>query len=179
MSITLETPRLLLRPLAPEDFESFAATMASPDVARFLTLDGLPLSRMNAWRSFAGIIGHWTIRGYGFFSVREKTTGRWVGRVGPWNPEGWPQIECGWSIDPAFWGKGYAPEAATAAIDWIFAERPALDRIISLIAPANANSQAVARKIGEANTREIFMIEKIEVEIWAVSRADWRARRGA
>lgn len=179
MSIFLDTPRLLLRPISTEDFEPFAATMAAPDVAHFLTLDGQPLSRANAWRSFAAIIGHWTIRGYGFFSVIEKASGRWVGRVGPWSPEGWPQIECGWSVDPAFWGRGYAAEAAIAAIDWTFAHRPELDRIISLIAPTNANSQAVARKVGERNTGEVFMIEQVKTEIWAASRRDWRRGVGA
>ncbi|MBY0423953.1 MAG: GNAT family N-acetyltransferase [Parvularculaceae bacterium] len=177
MSIVLETPRLKLRPIAAEDFEPYAAMMAAPAVARFLTLDGAPQSRANAWRAFASLVGHWTIRGYGMFSMIEKASGRWVGRAGPWNPEGWPQIECGWGVAPEFWGKGYAPEAATAAIDWTFAARPELVRIISLIAAANANSQAVARKIGERNTGEIFMIEHVAVEIWAVSREDWRAAR--
>ena len=83
------------------------------------------------------------------FSVDEKKTGDWVGRVGPWKPEGWPSLECGWAIAKDHWGKGYAPEAAIASVNWIFETFPDLPRIISLIDPGNANSQAVARKIGK------------------------------
>lgn len=171
MTLELETPRLALRPLAPEDFEAHAGMMADPRVARFLALDRKPQSRASAWRSFAAMLGHWRIRGYGFFSVFEKAGGAWVGRVGPWMPEGWPGLECGWSVAPAYWGRGYAPEAAVAAIRWTFAERPELSRIISLIDPKNENSQTVARKIGEAKTGEVFKFEDVRLDIWAAPRS--------
>lgn len=178
MSSLLETPRLILRPVAPEDFETHAAMMTEPEIAAFLTLDGKPQSRANAWRSFATMIGHWTIRGFGFFSMIEKATGAWVGRAGPWQPEGWPGIECGWGVPRPHWGKGYAPEAAVAAIRWTLAHRPELTRIISTIAPANANSQAVARKIGEAKTAETFQLEQNTLEIWAAEKRAWLERFG-
>ena len=47
-------------------------------------LDGKVLDRALAWRNMAAIIGHWEIRGYGFFSVESRETGEWLGRVGPW-----------------------------------------------------------------------------------------------
>lgn len=178
MSVTLETPRLILRPLAPDDFEGHAAMMADARVGEFLSLDRKPQSRALAWRGFAMMLGHWTIRGYGFFSVLEKASGRWVGRVGPWNPETWPGIECGWGMHPEAWGKGYAPEAAIAAIRWTFAHRPELTRIISLIHPANANSQAVARKIGEAQSGETYQLETFTLDIWAAEKRAWLERFG-
>jgi RimJ/RimL family protein N-acetyltransferase len=174
MTIELKTKRLVLRPLAPEDFEPHAAMMADARVARFLSLDLKPQARATAWRGFASMLGHWRMRGYGFFSLLEQASGRWVGRVGPWMPEGWPGLECGWGVAPDFWGKGYAPEAAIAAIKWTFEQRPELPRIISLIDPANANSQAVARKVGEAKSGETFLIEQtIKVDIWAAERRRW------
>lgn len=178
MPLTLETPRLTLRPMTGDDFEPFAAMMADADVARYLTLDQKPASRMAAWRSLGLYLGHWILRGYGFFSILEKATGAWVGRVGPWRPEGWPGLECGWGIGRRHWGKGYAPEAAVAAIKWVFAENPQLDRMISLIEPKNANSQAVARKIGEEKSGETFQIETFTLDIWSVSRAAFFARHG-
>jgi RimJ/RimL family protein N-acetyltransferase len=178
MTLQLETERLFLRPLAPEDADAHIAMMEDPDVARFLTLKSKPDSRMMAWRAFASMLGHWRMRGFGFFSVFEKSTGDWVGRVGPWMPEGWPSLECGWGVARNAWGKGYAPEAAIASINWIFREKPELTRIISLIDPTNANSQAVARKIGERNTGEVFTFESISVEIWAAERSEWLARFG-
>ena len=109
MALTLETDRLILRPLHPDDFEAHAAMMADPRVARFLALGGQVPSRESMWRAFATMLGHWTIRGYGFFAIVEKASGAFVGRAGPWMPEGWPGLECGWGVDAAHWGKGYAP----------------------------------------------------------------------
>lgn len=179
MTLTLWTDRLRLTPLAPEDEAAHAALMAHPDYAATMAPDGVPQSRGEAWRAFAMMLGHWTIRGYGFFSVFERVSGEWVGRVGPWRPEGWPGLECGWSITPAHWGKGYAGEAAIAATRWIFAEQPMLPRIISLIAPTNLKSQAVARKMGEAKSGETFAYSAaITLDIWAASREEWLDRFG-
>jgi RimJ/RimL family protein N-acetyltransferase len=179
MSFTIETERLRLRPFAPDDIAAHFAMMSDAEVAQYLTPDGKPPAKAAHWRSGATMIGHWAIRGFGFFSVVERRTGDWVGAVGPWEPEGWPSTECGWGIDRAHWGKGYAGEAAIAAIRWIFAQKPGLDRIISLIAPANAKSQAVAAKIGETRTGEEFAVTPdIRAEIWAADRRDWLNRFG-
>ena len=95
MTIRIETERLLLRPFAPADVENHVEMMADPLVAKTLTADGNLRSRGEEWRLAAALIGHWAIRGYGFFSVIEKSTGEWVGRVGPWRPEGWPGVDRG------------------------------------------------------------------------------------
>lgn len=173
MTMRIETGRLILRPIAPEDVEAHCAMMAEPEVARFLTPAGKPRTKAEEWRAFATLLGHWQIRGFGFFSVVEKSSGEWAGRVGPWMPEGWPAIECGWAIAPRHWGKGYAPEAAVAAIRWTFARFPDLARIISIIDPANANSQAVARKIGETMSGEAFSFLDLKLDIWSAGREAW------
>src|SRR5690606_16389669 len=87
---TLETERLILRPPALEDFDAYAAFMADEQATRFL---GGVQSRSVAWRGFATLGGSWALLGYGMFSVIEKSSGRWVGRLGPWMPEGWPGTE--------------------------------------------------------------------------------------
>ena len=103
----IETERLILRPIDPErDFDAWARSMADPVAVRYI--GGKVLDRAQAWRHMASIIGHWQIRGYGFFSVENRETSEWVGRVGPWYPEGWPEPEVGWTILPEHWGKGYA-----------------------------------------------------------------------
>lgn len=179
MSIRLETERLRLAPIAPQDEEPHAALMAHPGYAATMTPDGVPSSRGDAWRAFAAMLGHWSIRGYGFFSVFERSSGAWVGRVGPWRPEGWPGLECGWSIAPAHWGKGYAGEAAIAATRWLFAEQPELSRIISLIAPTNLKSQSVARKMGETKSGETCAHgAAITLDVWAAEREAWLDRFG-
>ena len=67
--------------------------------------------------------GAWAIQGFAMFSVIEKVSGRWIGRIGPWQPEGWPGTEIGWGIVRDRCGFGYATEAAAATIDWAFAVR--------------------------------------------------------
>src|SRR6266487_3567075 len=93
---TLETERLLLRTWEPDDFEAYAAMSAEPEVMRFLSHDGKPLSRFDAWRSFAAQVGHWKLRGFGMFAVVEPTSCDLVGRIGPWQTEVWQNLDFGW-----------------------------------------------------------------------------------
>jgi RimJ/RimL family protein N-acetyltransferase len=146
IDIRLETERLILRRIDPDrDFEPWAKAMADERVTRFT--GGQVMDRALAWRNMAAIIGHWEIRGYGFFSVEERATGDWVGRVGPWYPEGWPEPEVGWTIAPDFWGRGYATEAGRAAIDYAFGTL-GWGRVIHVILKGNARSVAVATRLG-------------------------------
>lgn len=179
MTVELETERLLLRPMTADDVENHIAMMQEPAVARFLTPDHKPRSREEEWRAAASVLGHWQIRGYGWFSVFEKETGAWAGRVGPWMPEGWPGLECGWSISSRHWGKGYAPEAAIATVRWTFDRFPDLARIISVIDPDNVNSQRVAKKIGEEKSGEVFEFWGLKLDVWAAGRKAWLSRFGS
>lgn len=150
---TLETERLILRAIDPDrDFEAWAAAMADEETMRYL--GGKTMNRPTAWRSMAMVIGHWQIRGYGFFSVEEKATGDWVGRVGPWCPEGWPEPEVGWTIIREHWGKGYGAEAGRASIDFA---RDVLGwkQVIHAIVEGNVGSAALAEKLGSKKLREM------------------------
>jgi RimJ/RimL family protein N-acetyltransferase len=147
----IETERLLLREIDPDrDFDPWAKTMEDEETVRYI--GGKVLDRAETWRNMAGVIGHWQIRGYGFFSVENKETGEWVGRVGPWNPEGWPAPEIGWTIMREHWGKGYASEAARACLDFV---RDVLgwESVIHVILDGNAASIGVAEKIGSQYLR--------------------------
>src|SRR6185436_8257047 len=99
--------------------------------------------KTGAWRMLALLAGHWQLRGYGQWTVIEKSTRLVIGRVGLWNPEGWPGIEVGWVIRRSHWNHGYATEAARAAIDFGF-DTVGADHLISLIRPDNARSIRVA-----------------------------------
>jgi RimJ/RimL family protein N-acetyltransferase len=174
-SLQILSARLLLRPTQMQDFEAWAAFMADPEATRFL---GGPQPRALAWRGFMTMAGAWHLQGYGMFSVLERSSGRWVGRLGPWMPDGWPGTEVGWGIVRDCWGQGYAAEGATAAIDWAFDEL-GWSEVIHAIDPKNANSQAVARKLGSKLMGFGTLPEPIgtPVEIWGQSRDAWRARR--
>ncbi len=171
----LETDRLVLRAPDISDFEPLCALMADEEVARFI--GGVQTPPL-AWRGLCGIVGHWQLRGYGFFSVIEKESGQWLGRVGPWNPHGWPQPEIGWTLNRASWGKGYATEAAAACMDHVF-DTLGWDSVIHLIHADNHGSQAVAARLGSSNTGEEVEVPGfgILVDVWGQSADDWRARR--
>lgn len=167
---TLTTDRLILRPHGAADFEPYAAMMAEPGVARFLTIDGQPQSRGDAWRGLAAVIGCWTLRGFGMWAVEERASGRYIGRVGPWQPEGWPGFEIGWGIMPDIQARGYATEAATAAAAWSFATL-GVDRILHIIRPDNGPSQAVARKLGARVVGPWDAPWGVTCDLWATDRA--------
>lgn len=172
----LETERLILRPPVEADFEPLAAAMQDEENTRFI---GGVQNPPQAWRGLMAIIGHWAVRGYGFFTVIEKESGRWVGRVGPWNPHGWVQPEVGWTIARAHWGKGYASEAAAASIDWAF-DHLGWDSVIHLIDEKNTGSIGVAKKLGSYHTgrqAEVAGFGMI-VDVWGQTREEWRGRQG-
>jgi RimJ/RimL family protein N-acetyltransferase len=174
--LRIETARLLLRPTAAEDFDGWAAFMADEEATRHL---GGPQPRPVAWRSFLAMVGAWQVQGYAMFSVVEKSSGRWVGRLGPWQPEGWPGTEIGWSLAREAWGKGYATEGAAAAIDWAF-DALGWREVIHTIAPANTASKRVAERLGSRYLRMGMLPPPVDwgaVEVWGQTREAWRAHR--
>jgi RimJ/RimL family protein N-acetyltransferase len=169
----IETERLKLRPWSGADVGPNTAMLADPAAARFITIDGKPVTdQLIGWRNAAVMAGHWALHGAGMFVVEEKQTGKFVGRVGPWFPPGWPGFEVGWGIAPEFRGRGFAVEAARASIDWAFATFE-LDRIIHCIDRDNTASQAVARRLGAEKGREVDLFGHV-AEVWVTSRGSWQ-----
>lgn len=172
----LFTERLILRPLAAEDFEDWAAFHADPFTMKFL---GGVQERSAAWRGLCAMRGSWDITGFSMFALIERISGRWIGRVGPWQPEGWPGTEIGWGVAQAFAGKGYAYEAAVATIHYAVDVLGWTD-IIHTIDPDNAGSIALAKRLGSTNrgpTQLPAPYAEARVDAWGQSAGDWRRRR--
>jgi RimJ/RimL family protein N-acetyltransferase len=144
----IDTPRLLLRFPEAADIEPFMEIHQDPEVLPQVMLVAPIGGLIVAWRNVAIMIGHWHLRGYGHWTVVEKATGEVIGRVGLFNPEGWPGIELGWLIRRSRWGNGFATEAAQTALRWAW-EHVETDHIISLIQPDNLASIRIATKLGE------------------------------
>jgi len=175
--LQLETERLILRPPIREDFDAWAAFMADAEHVRYI---GGAQPRPVAWRAMMSVIGSWVVQGFAFFSVIEKGSGRWIGRLGPWQPEGWPGTEVGWGIVADAGGKGYATEGSSAAIDWAF-DHLDWSEVIHTIDPENVASKGVAQKLGSRFLRSGWLPEPFHqtpVEIWGQTRDEWRAARG-
>ena len=147
----LETERLRLRGPRPDDFPAYAAMWADPEVTRFI--NGAPLSDEEAWAKFMRAFGHWTLVGYGFWTVEEKATGLRVGETGflDVHRDITPSLngtpEAGWAFAKAAQGKGYATEAVRAVLGW-GERRFGKVRFAAIIAPQNSASLNVAAKTG-------------------------------
>ncbi len=142
----VETERLLLRQWRESDLDAYAEMVADPEVMRYLS-DGVPVNRFGAWRQLAAFIGHGVLRGYTHWAIELRATGEFVGRAGPWRPDGWPALEIGWAIAPRHQGRGYATEAGRVAQHVAWTNLGA-DRLVSLVRPGNKPSAAVAVKLG-------------------------------
>ncbi|CAA9580368.1 Acetyltransferase, GNAT family [uncultured Synechococcales cyanobacterium] len=168
----LSTQRLILRRFREEDVDAYAEMCADPEVMRYIA-NGQPLSRSESWRNMAMILGHWQLRGYGLWAVEERSSGEMIGRIGCWQPEGWPGLEVGWTLRRAYWGRGYATEAARLSMDYAF-EKLGASRVISLIRPDNAASRQVAQKLGEKPEGKVELFGS-EALVYAIRREDWQS----
>ena len=158
---TLETERLILR--APQESD-FAAENAffETDASRFV---GGPKKPHQTWRYMAMMIGHWALRGYGFWALEDKATGAYLGRVGLWFPHGWLESEVGWTLMPTATGHGYATEAALAARAHAY-DILGWDTAISQINPDNMASKAVAQRLGATFEKTYDDPEYGPIEVW-------------
>lgn len=172
----LETPRLILRPTAMEDFDRWCDFQSDPETTRFI---GGPQSPAQVWRVMLSVAGAWTLTGESFFSVIEKETGLWLGRIGPWSPHQWPGKEVGWSLHRDAIGKGYALEAAIATMDYAVDVLGWAD-IIHTIDPANLASIRIAERLGSTNRGAGSLpppFETARVDIWGQTADEWRINR--
>lgn len=175
--IHIETERLILRPPQAGDFDAWATLMADEDTARFI---GGVQPRPVAWRGFLTMVGAWSIQGFGMFSVLEKSSGRWIGRLGPWQPDGWPGTEVGWALLPDARGRGHATEGAAAAMDYAF-DVLGWHEVIHCIDPDNAPSRKVAVRLGSRPRGKGRMPpphDAQSIDIWGQTREEWQARHG-
>jgi RimJ/RimL family protein N-acetyltransferase len=139
----LQTPRLLLREYRVPDFDAYAAHLADPLATTFIG----SYDRRMAWRFFAGNMGEWLLKGAGWWGVELRETGEFVGNVGAFIREGWPEIELGWNVFRAHWRRGIATEAAAEVMRHAFDVRGE-KRVTALVAPGNAASLKVAARLG-------------------------------
>ncbi|KFG68042.1 GNAT family N-acetyltransferase [Microvirga sp. BSC39] len=148
---TVETDRLILRGHRLEDFADSLALWTDPESVRFIS--GKPSTREEAWARMLRYAGHWSLLGFGYWVVTDRMTGRFVGEVGFGNfkrdiePSLEAMPEIGWVLAVDQHGRGYATEAAQAAVAWGEAHFGPI-RTACIIAPENGPSIRVAEKCG-------------------------------
>ncbi|HET7501296.1 MAG TPA: GNAT family N-acetyltransferase [Kofleriaceae bacterium] len=167
----LETARLTLRGHDAATLDESLALWSDPLVNRHIS--GRPSGREEVWARILRYIGHWAIAGYGFWQLRERATGRFVGEVGladfkrdlAFSFDGAP--EAGWVLAPWSHGKGYATEAMQAVLAWSDASARTGPRTVCIINPDNLPSLRVAAKCGY---RELARTDYKGVEVIVLER---------
>jgi ribosomal-protein-alanine N-acetyltransferase len=154
VSVSLRTARLLLRPWRAADAAAFARLSADSAVMEFL----IPLpdhAAAEAW--VARALDHWRRHGFGQWVVEIPGEAEFAGVVGlarvAYEAPFTPAVEIAWRLAPAHWGRGYATEAARAALDYGFGKL-GLDQIVAVTVPANWRSRGVMKRLGMSHMPE-------------------------
>jgi RimJ/RimL family protein N-acetyltransferase len=162
-SVSLETERLRLTVPTLDDFEALYLMWSDADVVAQV-LDR-PLTEEEVWARLHRIVGHWALLGFGHWVVRERHTGTFVGELGFFRfkrnlgAEFDNTHEAGWMFTRKSQGRGYATEAAKAALLWLEREHDGMETVC-LIPPGNRASLGLAGKLAYAIEREVVYREK-------------------
>lgn len=169
---TVQTARLLLRPLEPADAEPYAAMRFHPEVARWLlAADGDPVTAARA--TIERFAAGWQARGYAPWGIFRD--GRLIGHGGLNHVPEFGETEVLWALHPEAWGHGYATEAAEAALRLGFGTL-GLPLIFAITLPDNLPSQAVMKRIGLTYRRRVEFKGFKDVVWFDIDRATWQAR---
>ncbi|MEM7290327.1 MAG: GNAT family N-acetyltransferase [Pseudomonadota bacterium] len=158
----LETERLLMREWRESDLEMVAEIYADEETARYI---GGTKPRWQAWRQMAAYIGHWQLRGFGFWVLEEKDSLNTIGYCGLWAPESWPENEVGYGLLPKFQGKGYVSEAAIESLKYAYSVLN-WTTAISFIDANNIASQRVAERMGAIKEGSSLLFDEMPADIW-------------
>lgn len=145
----INTARLCLCAMRPEDFDRFAEIWAMADVVRFI---GAPKSRAEAWQAFLRNAGHWQMTGFGQWAIQAHSNRQMIGQTGFFHAarglgedfDAFP--EAGWVLAPDAHGKGLGSEAAKAAHDWF--DRVIPGPLVAMMSPDNQPSRRLADRLG-------------------------------
>jgi RimJ/RimL family protein N-acetyltransferase len=169
MTFTLETPRLLLRTLEPDDLDFVALMLADPMVMRFYPRR---YDRDEAVMWIDRQQARYARDGHGLWLAEERTSGEPVGQVGlvMQSVDGEELPEIGYLLHHRWWKRGLATEAACAVRDWAFGER-GYPRLISLIRPVNSPSRRVAERVGMVRWKETVHAG-LPHDVFSITRPD-------
>jgi ribosomal-protein-alanine N-acetyltransferase len=166
---SVETARLLLRPLGPGDLDRHHAVVGSdPQV----TWDG-SVRTLAESRTYLEEHGrHWDEHGFGMWAAIERSSGDFLGHAGLQCLEDTGHVQVGYYLGRAAWGRGFATEAARAALRYGF-EVVGLPHIVAVVRPENGASQRVLAKLGmrEAGIERHY---GFDVQVWRIDAVEYR-----
>jgi RimJ/RimL family protein N-acetyltransferase len=151
----IETDRLRLRAHRVEDLADCVAMWSDPAIVRYTIAN--PSTEQRTWLRLLSYLGHWSVLGYGYWAVADKSSDRYIGELGfaDFKRELTPSIkgipELGWALASHAHGKGFATEALLAAVAWGDCHLPGT-RTVCIISPSNVASLRVAEKLNFKET---------------------------
>ena len=179
----LETPRLIMRQWKNDDYSAFARMNACPTVMKYFPE---PMSSRDSNLLADKISALIEQNGWGLWALEEKCSGRFLGFTGL-HPVAedlpfYPAVEIGWRLDKAYWGQGFATEAAASALRLAF-EVLGLERVVSFTATINQPSIQVMKRLGMMNSNENFNHPRIPDDstlslhvLYTITRLHWQKR---
>ncbi|WP_030751837.1 GNAT family N-acetyltransferase [Streptomyces sp. NRRL F-5135] len=177
----LLTPRLRLRSFVPDDLDRLVALDNDPGVRRFIDA-GRPVTRETVRNETLP-----RMLGRGFWAAEERTTGTWLGwfSLDPGAGTGWHEVELGYRLRRAAWGRGYATEGARALVRKAFTDL-GTERVTAQTMTVNTASRRVLEKTGLTYVRTFFEDWPDTIEgsehgdvAYELSRETWATRHGS
>lgn len=152
--IILETDRLILRRLVPDDLDALYALYRDPEMRRYFPSEGASPDATLTYEETKEEL-EWFLDGHpkrpelGLWATILKETGAFIGRCGllPWTIDGQDEVEVAYMIDKVYWRQGLGSEAARGIRDYAF-EQLGLTRLVCCIEPENVASIKVAESLG-------------------------------
>jgi RimJ/RimL family protein N-acetyltransferase/8-oxo-dGTP pyrophosphatase MutT (NUDIX family) len=181
------TPRLILRPWRADDLAAFADMNADPRVMKYMFK---MLNRQQSDEVAEKLAAHFARHGFGKWAVEAPGVASFIGCVGiahvSYQTPAHPCVEIGWRLAFDYWGRGYATEAARAALEYGFTQLK-LDQIVSMTVPANEQSWMLMERLGmKRNPEDDFDHPRVAPGhplsrhmLYRLSRADWEAQIGS
>ena len=168
--IVVETPRLILRYFTPDEVNDLTLILGDPEVMHY-SVSGVK-TRSQTEEFINGMISRYQKYNFGLYAVIHKASQKLIGFCGLllWNFEDIEEIEIGYRLATAYWGKGLATEAATSVRDYAWNELN-IDKLICIIEPENIRSIRVAEKLG-MNHEKDAVFQGLNVRIYSMSKSE-------
>lgn len=176
--IAFETDRLILQPWSADDEAAYRAIYTDPAVTEFLALP-----HESPAETQARCLRHFQTNlpappGCGRWKLTERASGRIVGTLLLKPLPNSDDIEIGWHLARAAWGRGFATEAANAALARGF-EQLGLKRIFAIVDPTNIRSKRVCVRLGMGSCGYTTRFHGMELELYVIDRVAWSSQRAA